>query len=264
MERARKWAYPALAVLCVAVTLGFFVLLFLSPTTPKDLGSYAYLAITSPGGEEYIYQKGDEVLQGAAAAFAAATPAAQQPDGLREALFLTVEWIQSGRATTWRLYFLPSTASGYLVDERGHAFRLHETGLLFFLHTDFIAPLLVGEEPPAVWLGEAEVPFSICRWAHTVSTAEGGTETITSGEYTNNAAGSLPVLGDAFAPTFAVAPQRATYTVYRGAEQVLVSDAPPALSSLPAGEYQVVLVAEWQAGYTTTRAGYSFSFGRVQ
>lgn len=259
MERARKWTYPALAVLCIAVTLGFFVFLSLHPGTPQNLGSYAYLAITSPAGEEYVYRQGDETMQGAAAAFASATFLAQPPAALDEAVFLTLEWIQDGRAAVWRLYFLPSKASGYLVDAHGHTFLLQEEGLLFFLRTDFSASLLVGEDPPAVLMGGEEVPFLICRWTYTLPTAEGGTTTIRSGEYTNNAASSLSVQGDAFSPSFAVPPRHTTYTVYRGADLLLSSDTLPAFSSLPAGEYQIVLVAEWQIGYTTIRTGYSFS-----
>lgn len=262
MTKAKLYAYLVLAILCVAAPLVLLVLFYHTPAIPGDLAAYEYFAVTSPTGKETVYPKGDATFLSAASAFTGAAPVSALPAELEESLFLLAEWIRDGRAQPFRLYLSPSALEGYLVDERGNGFRLKEKGALFFLISAFSSSLLVGEEPPALTVNGQAIPFALCRWSYTLRPSEGAPVTVSSGEYTNTAGGTYPIDPSAFAPQFDEAPDSTVYTVYLSAEEVLSSSTCPDLSALPAGDYQLVLVAEWQRGDTRIRAGYSMLFSR--
>ena len=257
MEKAKKYAYLILLLLCVAVPLAFFIFLSLSPAMPQDLGRYEYFAVASPTGEEVVYKKGEAVFEGAAHAFVQASPVSQLPAALGDAIFLSTEWIRNGYAQLFRLYLSPAEQAGYLVDERGNAFSLSEQGVLFFLQAELAAPLLIGQLPPVLTVGDYEIPFSLCRWSYTLTPATGESFTVSSGEYTNTQGGTVLLQAEEAVPHFAETPKSAVYTVYSGADEILSSQAFPDLTALSPGNYQIILVAEWQRGNTLIRAGYS-------
>ncbi|MBQ8350629.1 MAG: hypothetical protein IJY20_01115 [Clostridia bacterium] len=262
MDKARKYAYVVLLLLCVAVPIAFVVFLWQTPMMPQDLSSYDYFAVTAPDGAESVYQAGESAFDGAAAAFAQASAVKALPGELDDAVFLTTEWIRDGRAYAWRLYLLPAVGEGYLVDERGTPFRLSEEGVLFFLQSAFAAPLLIGDEPPALILAEREVPFSLCRWTYTITPSGAHAVSVSSGEYINEEGKSLSVDLSSFAPQFAEQPKKTIYKIYSLADEIMSSEELPDLAALPEGQYQLILVAEWQRGNTLVRAGYSFLLER--
>lgn len=255
MEKAKRYAFLLLALLCVAVPLIFFCLPASAP--PQDLAHYDYFAVSAPGREEVVYQTGEADFSAAAQAFVQATAVSQLPSYLADSIFLTTDWVRDGRVQSFRLYLSPARQEGYLVNDRSACFRLAEDGLLFFLQKDFVAPLLVGEMPPPLRLGETEIPFSLCQWTYTLTTRAGAAVTVSSGEYTNTEGGSIPVSVNAFVPTFGKTPNSVIYTIYSGADVIFSSNELPALDALSQGEYQLILVAEWQTGNTRIRAGYS-------
>ncbi len=255
MDKAKLWAYMLLALLCVAVSLVLLLVFYHTPAIPPDLAGYDYFAITTPTGEEHVFAKGEESFAVAAVAFGQATPVAL-PDSLGEALFLTADWIRGGRSHTYRLYLSPLDLTGYAVDERENAYLLPRQRVLFLLQQDYSSALLVGQDPPMLTVGQRSIPFALCQWTYTL---EGGA-VLSSGEYRNTEGGTYPIDAAVFTPQFSKAPNSTIYTIYLGADEVFSGEALPDLASLPAGDYQLVLVAEWQEEAVRIRAGYSLLF----
>lgn len=259
MEKAKKYAYMLLAAACVAVPVLFFLLGGLAHAVPQDLAHYDRVAFTPPAGEETVYTSTSPSFQGAVTAFLHAAPCDGLPTGYEERPFMTVSWIRSGRSRAYRLYLSPAAGEGYFADSRGKTFRLAKDDVIFFLRERTALPLLEGNLPPALLLGEREVPVSICRWTYTVTGGSGRPVEISSGEYVDPGAESVPARAEDFAPVFVEMPTNKKYTLYSGADAAIESETVPNLSALPAGEYQLVLVAEWQRASVCTRAGYSFA-----
>ena len=253
MEKAKLWAYMLLALLCVAVPLALLLVFYHTPAIPPDLAGYDYFAITTPEGEEHVFAKDEASFAVAAAAFGQARPSAL-PDSLGESLFLTADWIRGERSLTYRLYLSPLDLTGYAVDERENSYLLPRERVLFMLQQAFSSALLVGQDPPMLTVGQRSIPFALCQWTYT---HEGGV-VLSSGEYRNTEGGTYPIDAADLTPQFSKAPSSTIYNIYFGADEVLSSEALPDLASLPAGDYQLVLVDEWQEEAVRIRAGYSF------
>lgn len=261
MERAKIVAYILLACLCVAISAAVLFSLALFPSMPRNLAASEAFLVSSPTGDGRSYHQGDAVFSAAVEAFLEASRLPSLPPQYEQALFLTVSWQQAnGRQADWRLYVSPQPLGGYLVDERGNAYALTEQGALFFATQSFCSPLLVGDPPPALHIDGQAVPVSLCSWTYTVSTQDGGRHQISSGEYTNPSATIQPISLDALFMQFAEQPDDIEFTVYAAADEVLSSTELPSAAQLAPGDYQLVLVCQWQRGEQTVRAAYSFSF----
>ena len=260
MEKAKLCAYILLAVLCVVIPFSLLIAAHRLPIISSEISFCDYVAVTTPSGEETIFSKEETMFSSVVVAFQSAAAVAGLPAGYEESLFLTIEWICANRAMEFRLFLSPQTMEGYLIDGRGFVFQLQESGVLFFLTQSFSSSLLVGQEPPVLTLGDRVIPYSLCQWIYTLSTSGGAPITVSSGEYQNTEGGSYPVTPTDFLPTFEKAPETITYKIYSGADMVLSTHTLPYLKALPAGDYQLVLVAEWERGNALIRAGYSFLF----
>jgi hypothetical protein len=258
MENAKKYAYALLAVCCVLVPVLLLLLGGLAHAVPQDLAQYDYVSFVSPTGEETLYQKSYPSFQGAADAFLSAKPCETLPASYENASYMTVTWIRSGRARPYRLYLSPAAGEGYFVDDRGNAFSLTADGLIFFLREDAAEPFLKGNAPRVRLFNGSEVPVALCRWTYTVLDGIGNPVDISSGEYKNSSADEPTLRANHIFLLFDDEPKTQKYTIYSRAEIVLESETPPSVVFLPPGEYQVVLVAEWQSASVCTRAAYSF------
>ena len=254
----RKWIAVATALLLLPVLICGFC--GCTDSLARDLAACDYFAMTDIAGKEYVYAPGEPLFDGAVEAFAEAEKTDEPPAWLAEGTpALLLEWIRDERARQYRLYLSPANLAACLSDAEGNWYTVAEAGVAFFLTTPAAAPSLVGEYPPAVYEGGEEVAFSVCRWTYSGS-LNGADFSVASAEYLNTAATDREIDPSAFALTFAKPPKTVVYTLYCGAEEIASGEAVPTLTALPAGEYQLVLVAEWQTNATTTRAGYSFVF----
>ncbi|MBQ8858193.1 MAG: hypothetical protein IJ012_00210 [Clostridia bacterium] len=226
----------------------------------RDLAACDYFAMTDIAGEEYVYAPGEPLFDGAVDVFARAqktdAPPAWREEGMPS---LLLEWIRDESARQYWLYLSPANLAAYLVDAEGAGYALDDTGVAFFLTSPAAAPSLVGVSPPAVYEGGTAVAFSVSKWTYS-GTLGGEPFSVASAEYLNKSAEDREINPETFSLTFASTPKNEKYTLYRGAEEIASGEAPPALTALATGEYQLVLVAEWETGNTTTRAGYSFVF----
>lgn len=225
-----------------------------------DLSSCDYFAITDAKGGEYIYAPGEAGFRDAVTAFAEAKKTDTPPAWLEGAgAPLLLEWIRDGHARQYSLYLSPSDLAAYMTDADQNGYTLTEAATAHFLGSEAAAPSLVGAYPPAVRVDGREIPFSICRWTYS-GILDGQLFSVSSAEYLHTPVEDHPIDPTAFVAAFAKAPKTTVYTLYHGAEELSSGATPPTLANLPAGNYQLVLVAEWQRGNTTIRAGYSFVF----
>lgn len=229
-------------------------------TVSADLASCDYFAMTGAKGGEYVYAPGESDFEQAVTAFAEAEKTDTPPAWLDEAgAPLLLEWIRDGHARQYWLYLSPTDLDAYFKDADGNGYRLTGAAIAYFLTSEAAAQSLVGEYPPAVCVNGTAVIFSACQWTYS-GTLDGQPFSVSSAKYLHTPAEDHSIIPTAFAPTFAETPKSTVYTLYRGAEELASGSTPPTLASLPAGSYQLILVAEWQRGNTTTRAGYSFVF----
>ncbi len=256
--RMKKWA----ALLAAFLLLPTFICLLsgCADRLARDLAACDYFAMTDIAGEEYVYAPGEPLFDCAVEAFATAEESDTPPAWLAEGTpYLLLEWIRDGRARQYHLYLSPSNLAAYLADAEGDGYTVDESGVAFFLTAPAAAPSLVGEYPPTVYESGEEVAFSVTRWTYR-GTLGGEPFLVASAEYLHTAATDRQIDPNAFSLSFAEQPKTAIYTLYRGAEEIASDEATPAFDALPAGAYQLVLVAEWETESTTTRAGYSFVF----
>ena len=226
----------------------------------RDLAACDYFAMTDIAGKEYVYAPGEPIFDGAVKAFATAEESDTTPAWLAEGTpYLLVEWIRDGSARQYHLYLSPSNLAAYLTNAEGDGYAVDEAGVAFFLTVPAAIPSLVGEYPPAVYESGEEVAFSVTRWTYS-GHLNGEDFSVASAEYLHTTATDRQIDPKTFSLSFAEQPKTAIYTLYRGAEEITSGETAPALDTLSAGEYQLVLVAEWQTENTTTRAGYSFVF----
>ena len=216
--------------------------------------------MTDIKGGEYVYAPGERLFDGAVEAFASAEKTNAPPAWLAEGMpTLLLEWIRDERARQYRLYLSPANLAACFTDADGEWYAVVEADVSFFLTTPAATPSLVGDYPPAVYEGGEEVAFSVCKWTYSGS-LNGADFSVASAEYLHTSAEERRIDPKAFSPTFSAPPKSEKYTLYRGAEEIASDETVPDLTTLPAGDYQLVLVAEWQTNATTTRAGYSFVF----
>ena len=251
--------------------LARLVLLFVLPTficplggcadrLAHDLAACDYFAMTDVMGKEYVYAPGEPHFDGAVDVFANAQKTDEPPAWREQGMpALLLEWIRDGSARQYWLYLSPANLAAYLVDAEGVGYTVDESGIAFLLTSPAAAPSLVGVSPPAVYESGAAVSLSVSKWTYS-GTLCGEPFSIASAEYLNKNAADRKISPETFSLTFATPPKSEKYTLYRGAEEITSGDTAPSLTGLSAGEYQLILVAEWEDGTTTTRAGYSFVF----
>ncbi len=251
-----------LARLMLFFVLPLLILPILGCADPvsADLSSCDYFAMTDAKGGEYVYAPGEAGFEQAVDAFATAKKTDTPPTWLDGAgVPLLLEWIRDGHARQYSLYLSPSSLSAYMTDADQNGYALTEAAIAHFLASEAASPSLVGAYPPTVLVGGREVPFAVCQWTYS-GTLDGRPFSVASAEYLHTPVEDRPITPATFALTFAETPKSTVYTLYRGADELASGNTPPPLAPLPAGNYQLVLVAEWQKGNTTTRAGYSFVF----
>lgn len=258
--------YKILFVLCAAFLLLLPVLMLVFSLLPSgnhtlpDYYSSEYLAITSADGEEYVFRPSDRLFAEARTAFlCAALLEDGGADACREGR-MTVEWIKDGISDRYMLSFSEDLRAAYIADTEGHLFRLREAELFPFLQSEAGASVLIGKFPPALRLDGKTVSPSVLEWLATVADRNGEACTLTSGDRLLSPAPVRLASPQGFLLTFEKEPTAITYTVFCGEERILDGTELPSSFDLPAGEYQLVLISEWEEGNTAVRAGYSIIF----
>ena len=248
-------------VLLIPLSMLLFSVLDREDGRMADFATYDYLALTDPTGGEFVYRPTDPLFATVAAAFACAPATDAAPSAFSEAS-LILDWIKDDRADRYTLAYAPDLLSVRLTDREDNAYLLSGDAAIALLATDAGKSSLVGENPPALTVGDKTVSPAILEWKGEFAYQSGERVTLSSGEYrTATPLCPLPTAAPVF--SFAEAPSVSEYSVFAGGTLVAAGNTLPSLTSLPAGEYQLVLVAEWQNGNRSVRAGYSFSFCTV-
>lgn len=257
MDRAKIVAFVLLVALCLSLPLLWLLLRRPDRSLPQDYSTFSYFAVTG-NGQEYIYAPGEDGFLMAADAFSHAV-AGDAPAWYREdAPKMLLEWIEGDRAHQYMLYLSASPMAAYLTDDRGGGYLLRRVDAIRFFAGEG-APAPEGEEPPTFTIGEREIRASLCRWTYTETAEDGREYTATSGDVYRTG-GVYPLDTADFAPVFALTPSEVRYTVFSGNVPVATGQTPPDFSALPTGEYELAVVAEWERGDDTVKAGYSFVF----
>lgn len=249
-------------VLCLLFVLPVIILFFaLSTPTLPTVTNYDYLAMTDCNGKEYVYPKSDLIFLSAASAFTSAKHTNAPPSWWTENTpAVKMEFIDDGYAYSYSLYLHPYPLAAYLVDASGHGYLLTNDAATLLIGTAAAGPALVGSLPPNITVNGETVGFSLCEWTFYILPDMGGVFTVSSGEYLSENPDPHPIAVDPFSFSFAdEQPKSLRFRIYRGEQQLLDTIAPD-FSSLPAGEYQMVVVAEFDRDLESVRAGYSFSF----
>lgn len=249
-------------LLALVLTLPMIIIAFSSCSVwgADDFSSYDYFAVTDPLGKEYVYAASDATFASAAEAFATAKEG-ERPAWFADATPFLLEWIRDGKAHQFRLYAMPSLLSAYLEDVEGNGAYPTQKGIAFFLSAPALATALIGEAPPAVFLGGEEVSFSVCSWRYR-GELDGVPFAVDSNDYLNQSAEVYPADINGFSLSFAATPADEKYTVYRGEDEVMSvasAELDASLATLAEGEYQLVAVLTWERENVRIRAGYSFS-----
>lgn len=263
MERNKKspWLPILLSLLAVSVALLIYVLA--NPALPRTYNGYSHFSITDCRGEEYVYANGEPSFLSAAEAFLAAKPAGERPDWAKREGMLLLDWMRDGYAHRYRLYLSLDSLSAYLEDESENGYFLDTRGALFFYETQAARPSLVGEAPTSISIAGVEIPFSVCSWQYDLADAEGAVHTVSSEDYLGAADATKEITYPFFLPpSFTVPPDRVHYHIFAGNAEIVSSEEPPisVVSRLSDGNYQMTVIAEYENGVVTVRAGYSVVF----
>lgn len=248
-------------VICLLFALPVTVLFFAlsSPSLPS-VASCDYLAMTDCHGKEYVYRNNEITFLTTASAFSSAKHTRRPPDWWSDDMpSVKLEFIEDGYAYPYSLYLNPFPLAAYLTDASGSGYLLSNDSAAVLINAAAAAPALVGDLPPDITLNGKDYGFSVCSWTFYVLPDFGAVFTVSSGEYLSERTDPYSVNLDSFSCSFAEQPHSLSFQVFRGEDKILDTIAPD-FSSLPKGEYQLVVLAEFDRGLETVRAGYSFSF----
>lgn len=248
-------------VICLLFALPVTVLFFAlsSPSLPS-VANYDYLAMTDCYGKEYIYKSSDITFLTTASAFSTAKHTRRPPDWWSEDMpSVKLEFIEDGYAYPYSLYLNPFPLAAYLTDASGSGYLLRNDSAAVLINAAAVSTSLVGDLPPDITLNGENYGFSVCSWTFYILPDFGAVFTVSSGEYLSERKEPYPVNLDSFSCSFAEQPTSLSFRIFRGEDKILDTIAPD-FSSLPAGEYQLVVLAEFDRGLEAVRAGYSFSF----
>lgn len=248
-------------VLCFLFVVPIIILFFaLSAPTLPSVTNYDCLAMTDCNGKEYVYPKNDFIFLSAAAAFTSAKHTNSPPKWWTDkSPAIGLEFIEDDYAYSYSLYVNPYPLEAYLTDISGKGYLLNNDAAALLVGTPAAGPGLSGALPPNITVNGESVGFSVCEWTFYIMPDMGGIFTVSSGEYLSESPDPHPIAVEQFACSFAEQPKSLRFRIYRGEEQLLDTIAPD-FSTLPSGEYQLVVVAEFDRDFETVRAGYSFSF----
>ena len=225
-----------------------------------DYENAEWFAITSAEGEEYVFRPDDDLFSDACLAFLAATPTEATAADARPCGFMTLDWIKDGRADRYTLIFSYDMRTAILSDASGERYALAESDALLFLESDAGASAMTDEYPPALLLDGKTVSPAVLEWRARLFDRNGEEKTVSSGELLVSSVPSRIATPVTFLLAFETPPTRVTYTVFCGETTVLEGEGIPSSFDLQSGDYQLILVAEWEAGNCTARAGYAIIF----
>lgn len=248
-------------VICLLFVLPVVILYFAlsSPSLPS-VAAYDYLAMTDCHGKEYVYASDDIMFLTAAASFTGASHTKTPPDWWSEdAVAVKLEFIDDGYAYPYSLYLSPYPLAAYLTDAVGNGYLLPNDAAAVLITSAAAGPSLVGALPPEITVSGQTVGFSVCQWTFYILPDFGAVFTVSSGEYLSEHTEPRPISVENFSCSFGETPISLSFRIYRGEEKILDTIAPD-FSTLPQGEYQLVVLAEFDRGLESVRAGYSFSF----
>ncbi len=248
-------------VICLLFTLPVVILFFAlsSPSLPS-VTEYDYLAMTDCHGKEYVYSREDIIFLTTAASFTGAKHTKEPPEWwTQDCAAVKLEFIDDGYAYPYSLYLSPYPLAAYLTDAVGNGYLLPNDAAAVLITSAAAGPSLVGALPPDITLNGEAVGFSVCQWTFYVLPDFGAVFTVSSGEYLSERTEPHPISVENFSCSFSENPVSLSFQIYRGEEKILDTIAPD-FSALPRGEYQLVVLAEFDRGLESVRAGYSFSF----
>ena len=249
-------------VICLLFILPVTVLFFAlsSPSLPSVTG-YDYLAMTDCHGKEYVYPNTDITFLTTASAFTGAKHVKRAPDWWSEDTpAVKLEFIKDGYAYPYSLYLNPTyPLSAYLTDASDNGYLLTNDSAAVLITSPAAKGALVGTLPPDIILNGQKYGFSVCDWTFYILPDFGAVFTVSSSEYLSEQTEPHPVSLDTFSCTFEETPKSLSFRIYRGEDKILDTVAPD-FSSLPKGDYQMIVLAEFDRGLETVKAGYSFSF----
>ena len=225
-----------------------------------DYENAEWFAITSATGEEYVFRPSDELFSGARLAFLSATPTDAAIEDARPCGFMTLDWIKDGRAGRYTLVFSQNMRLAVLTDASGARYTLTEADALLFLECEAGASAMTDEYPPALFLDGKEVSPAVLEWRASLYDRNGEEKTVSSGELLVSSVPTRLANASAFALSFETQPTRVSYSVFCDETLVCEGDGIPTAFTLQTGNYQLILVAEWETGNCTARAGYAIIF----
>ena len=259
--------YKILLLICAALVLllPFSMLVFSLFSQGTDgLPDYRdahYFAITAADGEEYVFRPSEPIFLNACAVFLAATPTKDGIADSRTGGHMMLEWIKDGVADRYTLSFSYDMRTACLLDANGNLFRLADGDTFPFLQSAAGAASLIDEYPSPLTLDGKDVAPSVLEWRATLTDRDGEEHTFTSGDRLLYSSAPVRIASpQSYSLAFAEMPTSVSYTVFCGEELVCSGEGIPSSFNLPAGSYQLVLVAEWKDGNTAVRAGYSIIF----
>ncbi len=248
--------------LLLLLAIFFSVRACVAPELPRNCRTqYSHVALTDCRGEEYVYKKGDPVFACAATAFSTAEPADEKPSWATREGMILLDWIRDGYARRFRLYLSRTSFAVYLEDERESGYYLRDISALFVYKTDAALPSLIGKMPSPVLLDGEEVSFHLASWQYDFTDSSGKTHTFSSKEYfaENDTVKTISDPSD-FSLSFREEPISLRYHIFSGEDEIYSDSARPTTEDLPAGEYQLIVIAEYKEGVMKTRGGYAFRF----